>query len=286
MSTTSRLPDLLVFDLDDTLLDHKSAETAALGQVHAEFEDFAGVALAEWVGAYRKANARLWTAYAQGSITRADLQRRRFLEPMEALGLLRQADGASGNAAAGLDGAGGGHEERIARIGTTYMARYRGHWDWMPGAEDAYHALAARIPTGILTNGFLETQKLKCDQFGFWDSARKVVISEEVGVMKPDRRIFDHMRGEIPAEKVLYVGDSLHSDIRDGAAAGWRTAWYRRPPVEPSSGMEAGVAGGASGASGASGGRSGAAAAEELQDHGAELVFSDFRDLMRWLGVG
>ena len=276
MTDTSRLPELLVFDLDDTLLDHKSAETAALGQVHAEFEELARVPLSEWVDAYRTANAQLWKAYSLGSVTRAELQRRRFLEPMEALGILQQEDGAAGNADpdadtdsdsdAGRGGPSGRHEEQIARIGTTYMARYRGHWEWMPGAREAYHALAARFPIGILTNGFLETQRLKCDQFGFWDTAHKVVISEEVGVMKPDRRIFDHTRGEVQPEKVLYVGDSLHSDIRGGTAAGWRTAWYR-PPVEPSSG--------------------GGDRHEEdrHEEHGAELVFSDFRDLTRWLRV-
>ena len=266
MTHAPHLPELLVFDLDDTLLDHKSAETAALGQVHAEFEELARVPLSDWVAAYREANARLWKAYASGSVTRAELQRRRFLEPMEALGILAQVDEAAGIADPGWGGPSGRLEERIARIGTTYMARYRGHWEWMPGAKEAYHALAARFPVGILTNGFLETQRLKCDQFGFWESARTVVISEEVGVMKPDPRIFDHTRGEMPPEKVLYVGDSLHSDIRGGTAAGWRTAWYR-PPVERTNG--------------------GGDSHEEVwhEEHGAEIVFSDFRDLTRWLGV-
>lgn len=248
------LPDLLVFDLDDTLLDHKSAETAALEEVHGEFGEFTSIALHDWVAAYRETNARLWTEYAMGRIGRPDLQRRRFEEPMDRLGLL--ASSQDGGAADGpVVGEAAGRGQRVAEIGTTYMNRYRGHWDWMPGAREAYHALAERVPVGILTNGFLETQRLKCDQFGFWETARTVVISEEVGIMKPDRRIFDHTRGEVPPEKVLYVGDSLNSDIRGGTAAGWRTAWYCPDP------------------------------SKRVEGHGAELVFGEFGELLAWLGI-
>jgi FMN phosphatase YigB (HAD superfamily) len=54
------------------------------------------------------------------------------------------------------------------------------------------------------------------------------VISEEVGYLKPDRRLFEHaaeQAGKDP-RTILYVGDSLVSDVEGGIDAGWQVAWY------------------------------------------------------------
>ena len=56
-----------------------------------------------------------------------------------------------------------------------------------------------------------------------------IIISEEVGLSKPDPRIFEYamdMLGHPRRDTVLMVGDSLSSDIRGGANAGIDTCWY------------------------------------------------------------
>ena len=73
-----------------------------------------------------------------------------------------------------------------AVLGEAYLARYAAHWQWTPGAEAAFHAIAARVPVGLLTNGFADAQHAKLDRFpALRERAAAVVISEEVGVMKP-----------------------------------------------------------------------------------------------------
>lgn len=62
-----------------------------------------------------------------------------------------------------------------------------------------------------------------------------VVISEDVGLRKPRREIFDALLtglGSDPAQ-TLHVGDNLEADVAGAAARGLRTAWLRRRVPDP-----------------------------------------------------
>lgn len=196
------------FDLDDTLLDHRAAERAALADCHTRFADhFEGHDLAEVQATYHAGNVPLWRRYAAGEIDRDDVQRLRFEALIEAFDLA-------------LD---------PAELGEAYLGCYAERWQWTDGAESAFHAVAERYPVGLLTNGFAEVQHAKLDRFPVLrERAQSVVISEEVGVMKPHPRIFAHAteRADVDPVAILYVGDSLHSDVEGGRAAGWQVAWY------------------------------------------------------------
>ena len=55
------------------------------------------------------------------------------------------------------------------------------------------------------------------------------VISEEVGVAKPDPAIFDvafARMGQPAKSEVLIIGDSLSSDMQGGLNYGIDTCWY------------------------------------------------------------
>jgi putative hydrolase of the HAD superfamily len=227
-------PKFIYFDLDDTLLDHKKAEKAGLKDVHDHFEDFfKGVSLSELIAKYHEINSGLWMEYGRGEIDRHILHRRRFEETFVALGL----DGAM-------------HEE----AGKVYMQYYRNHWEWIEGTKEIFDKIASSYPVGIITNGFAETQWLKIDQFGFKEISNALIVSEEIGVMKPHPKIFDHATElvNVEREEILYVGDSLSSDVRGGKNASWKVAWFTQNPIKEG---------------------------EEL----ADLVFSDFRELEKTL---
>jgi len=72
-------------------------------------------------------------------------------------------------------------------------------------------------------------QRIRLARTGFAEHFEVLVISEEVGVAKPDKAIFDHaldaMGNPNPA-RVLMVGDTLASDILGGLNAGMQTCWY------------------------------------------------------------
>jgi len=225
-------PEFIYFDLDDTLLDHKKAEQNGLKDVHDHFEEVKKVPLSVLKRTYHQINKGLWQEYGRGEIDRHILHRRRFEETFEALGIDASL-----------------YEE----AGRVYMKYYRNHWEWINGAAEAYKLISDKYDTGIITNGFAETQWLKIDQFGFRDSARHIVISEEFGVMKPQPEIFDHATelSGVQRDRILYVGDSLTSDVQGGKNAGWQVAWYTR----------------------------------QKNSSEADLRFSDFNDLLTWLDV-
>jgi putative hydrolase of the HAD superfamily len=67
-----------------------------------------------------------------------------------------------------------------------------------------------------------------------------VVISEEVGAAKPDRRIFvaaSRNAGCLPADCV-YVGDRLEDDAFGSRAAGFRAIWLTRRSTQVPHGVE------------------------------------------------
>lgn len=197
----------IYFDLDDTLLDHKAAEVAGLQDVHQHFTIFEDVAFQSLISVYHEVNSRQWDKYSRGEVSREELQRNRFEQTLAKLGL-----------EVGLS------EE----VGNCYIQCYRNHWQWIPGAKETYFEVLEHFPVGILTNGFAETQRKKFEQFNMYESARQVVISEEVGTLKPNPGIFEYateVAGVQPNE-ILYVGDSFTSDIEGGARYGWNTAWF------------------------------------------------------------
>lgn len=202
----------IYFDLDDTLLDHRAAERNALADCHARYPALGAHPVAHVQEVYHAGNVPLWKAYAAGDLGRDDVQRLRFERLLTGLNV------------SDID---------APALGEHYLRCYARHWRWMEGAESAFHALADRFPVGLLTNGFADVQHAKLARFPeLRERASATVISEEVGVMKPSRQIFEHAAelAGVPPDTLLYVGDSLHSDVQGGLGAGWQVAWFSGQP--------------------------------------------------------
>ncbi len=200
-------PEFVYFDLDNTLLDHTSAEEAAHEEIYQTYPDLQKVTLEAWLQTYKEINGELWLKYQKGEVDRHELHYSRFSDSMAILGIRN------------------GHSEEI---GANYMQIYRKHWHWVEGAKEALESVAERYPVGFITNGFQETQRKKIEYLGLDKFSDIFIISEEIGVMKPHPKVFDQATEKSHTERnrILYVGDSYSSDIIGGRNAGWRTAWY------------------------------------------------------------
>ncbi|MBD4426876.1 HAD-IA family hydrolase, partial [Xanthomonas citri pv. citri] len=76
--------------------------------------------------------------------------------------------------------------------------------------------------------GFTALQQIRLERTGLRDHFDALVISEEVGVPKPDPRIFDYalaQAGNPDRDRVLMVGDTAESDILGGMRSGLSTVW-------------------------------------------------------------
>ncbi len=198
----------IYFDIDNTLLDHSAAERAALADLHAHFSTaFNGVPVATLQTEYHRQSVPLWKQYAAGDIDKSTVKRERFARTFQTLGI-------------DLD---------PVASGTFYMRRYAAHWQWVEGARSAFLSAAGHYPVGIITNGFAKTQSDKLSRFPeLQRRSEAVIISEEVGALKPQPRLFSHAatKAGLPPGKILYVGDSYSSDVLGATRAGWQMAWY------------------------------------------------------------
>lgn len=98
------------------------------------------------------------------------------------------------------------------------------------------------IKLGIITNGPSEHQWNKVKALGVekWIDTDKIIVSCDLEINKPDKRIFEEMerRLNLSNEKILYIGDSLENDVVGCNNAGWDIIWLNRYNQEKPNGVK------------------------------------------------
>jgi len=194
----------LLFDADGTLFDYDRAETWALTETFAQYGLRFEPAHSQ---RYRQVNDPLWEAFEQGQVTQDRLKVLRFERLFEALGFDVDADAFSAS-----------YSRQLGRA--TFLVN---------GAHDLVAGLSGQHRLLLLTNGLTDVQRPRFGASTIGHYFEAWVISEEVGVAKPDPRIFDiafERLGRPAKREVLIIGDSLTSDMAGGIAYGIDTCWY------------------------------------------------------------
>lgn len=95
--------------------------------------------------------------------------------------------------------------------------------------------LRTRYRLGLLTNGPSDMQWEKIRSLGFGAAFDAVVVAGDVGIYKPDPRVFAMLVDRLGTrpEATLFVGDSYPLDIVGAHRAGLRTAWVRKDGATP-----------------------------------------------------
>ncbi|WP_134700485.1 HAD family hydrolase [Ammoniphilus sp. YIM 78166] len=96
------------------------------------------------------------------------------------------------------------------------------------GAKEFLGLLQERYRVGLITNGAVDMQRAKLERMNMlpFFEEKLIVISEEVGVSKPDPGIFHSAltsAGISPTEAV-HFGDSIHHDIKGANLVGMSSA--------------------------------------------------------------
>lgn len=93
-----------------------------------------------------------------------------------------------------------------------------------PGVKASLARIAGQFKLGLISNGTGATQRAKLKALAVEALFDPIVISEEVGLRKPDARIFELAitNWHVAADSVLFVGDDPVSDISGARAAGMR----------------------------------------------------------------
>lgn len=85
-----------------------------------------------------------------------------------------------------------------------------------------------QVKVGIITNGTVQRQKAKIINTQLNSYFDDIIISEEVGYSKPDKRIFELALHQlhVQPEDTLFVGDDLEKDIRGCQRANIKGIWF------------------------------------------------------------
>ena len=204
--------DLLLWDVDGTLLDFKAAEAAAIRSLFARYG--LGPCPDDMLARYSAINQSYWRRLERGELTRPQILTGRFVEFFRREGL----DGPDPEAF---------NEDYQQALGETVVCRDR--------SLELVAALKGNIPQYAASNGTVAAQEKKLRLSGFDRLLDGVFLSERLGAEKPAREFFDRAFREIGAvdrDRTLIVGDSLTSDILGGNRAGIRACWYN-PAGEP-----------------------------------------------------
>ena len=205
-----KLYDVLFIDLDDTLYDFTSNSTDAYREVYAFMEYGRWFRSFEhYYEIYWARNKELWVLYADSKITKEQLNAERYTHPLRVMGV-PDADAVG------------------ARFWEESMKRLPLGARLMPHAREVLEYLKPRYRIYILSNGFAELQSRKMQSAGIAHYFDGVVHSEDIGVNKPHRAIFDHALrvAGVTADRALMIGDNYEVDIKGAHGAGIDQVFY------------------------------------------------------------
>jgi len=222
----------VLFDLDDTLMAH----TRAVSDAIARAQRLAGGAFAgDDTAAVQRRWAELeeqhYTRYLTGELTYLGQRIWRARDLLAPYGVALT-------------------DEQALAWFDAYLVGYRDAWRLFDDVLPALAGLRAALPgvlLGVITNGDLAFQTDKLHRIALWDELDltpvradgslddprrrgRLLASGELGVTKPDPRIFDAAAAALGVESgaCAYVGDRVRTDAVGAHAAGMLGIWLDR----------------------------------------------------------
>ena len=200
----------LFFDLDHTIWDFDKNAEEALHELYGIYGlKELGLHSADlFIETYTRNNHRLWAEYHLGKITKTALREARFKQTFLDLGLHPQVIPA-------------GFEDDYVKLCPSKTNLF-------PGAHETLQYLQEKYTLHLISNGFRESQDVKISGTKLGGYFRHVIISEEIGVNKPDKAIFEHalsLAGATKAESLM-IGDSLEADVRGALDFGMDAIYF------------------------------------------------------------
>ena len=201
----------ILFDLDDTLFDHAGTARAALAATAAGRATLQGVPVAELYGRYSEFLEELHPQVMTGRISYLAARQERFrrlLMPYEPAPTVAE----------------------VTKVAEQHYGYYQQLRRPVAGALALLQALKPTYKIGIVTNNRTAEQQEKLRYLGLSELVDALITSEEVGVLKPDPRIYQVALARLGARaaETVMVGDNWQADVVRALAVGIRPLWLNR----------------------------------------------------------
>lgn len=205
----------LLFDADNTFLDFSAASKKSLFSTCSDY----GVDCNEDIHkVYKVENAKVWESFENKEITALELRSLRFQKFFDAI-QVKGIDPYEFNAA--------------------FLENIIAESEAFDGAIELLENLKSNYKISVITNGLKEVQRPRIRKLKMERLFDSIVVSDEIGVAKPDIGFFEYSYNSIPnpppKSEILVIGDSLKSDIQGGTNFGVDTCWLSHKSTNASS---------------------------------------------------
>lgn len=199
----------IFFDLDDTLWAFSKNARTTFEEVYQKYNfDAYFDSFSHYYSLYERRNTELWEEYANGKVTKGELNELRFFYPLQAVGV--------------------NDLELSKRFSDDFFAIVPTKSMLMPGAKEVLEYLSPQYSLYIISNGFRELQAQKMKSSGIDRYFKKVILSEDIGVMKPYPEIFHFALSATQSElrNSIMIGDNWNADIIGAEGVGMDHIFY------------------------------------------------------------
>jgi putative hydrolase of the HAD superfamily len=201
----------LFFDLDGTLWDLHGNSRKTLHELWEKYGllERADLDFNRFTIRYRHHNDRVWALYRDGKIEKHGLRIERFQRAFSEIGL--------------------NDSSLISEFADDFMHVCPRQPGLVEGTMDVLNYAASKYELHIITNGFSEVQGIKMDASGLSGRFNQIINSEDCGIKKPHRGIFEHAleRTGAKVEESLMIGDDWDADILGARDFGMHQAWLK-----------------------------------------------------------
>lgn len=194
-------------DLDDTIWWFSQNSLVSLRHVYDEYGLARFADYETFDGIYHEINSRLWDLYHYGKIEKSYLVNERFRYTLEKIGYIPETE-----------------METMSDVVNREYLRFLSFQPLLvPGAAEMLAYLSGRYDVNVLSNGFKGVQQQKLKSGGVDGYIRRVVLSDDCGVTKPLRGIFDYALDVCGADaaSTVMIGDNYDTDVCGAKNAGW-----------------------------------------------------------------
>lgn len=200
----------LFFDLDDTLWNFTENSSTALRKLYEQspilkklFKD-----IEEFIHIYHINNKLMWDFYAQGKVNTKELKVERWRRTLAT----RQFEVLTAV---------------CEELDTNYLDILAEGEAMIKGVEEMLEYVTRQALVAVLSNGFSKTQYKKLRYSGLDKYVTRTIVSEEIGINKPNPALFRYAVEETGAsEPFIMIGDNAETDILGAMRAGWYAIWY------------------------------------------------------------
>ncbi len=206
----------IFFDLDHTIWDFDKNAEETLFELYKTYQlkKIGLLSVDVFIETYTQNNHALWLAYHLGNISKEVLRETRFKKTFLDLGVSPELIPKN-------------FEDDYVNICPTKTNLFEGAHQTLTYLKKKYHL-------HLISNGFKESTEYKVKNTALTPYFKNVIISEVVGINKPDKAIFEYAlnkAGGKISESVM-IGDSVEADIRGAINFGMDAIYFNPNKLE------------------------------------------------------